>query len=115
MGLRPTLRLREQATVPCNYVVSLGVFLFQEIFTQGQFGLGKTLKDYISGNKLFSILNLINFGNISLQIKNLINAVSLHFFCNNFVRIHQTLRVTPAMEADIMASSMSMSHIILFT
>lgn len=28
-------------------------------------------------------------------------AISLHFFYYNFIRIHQTLRVTPAMEAGI--------------
>jgi hypothetical protein len=28
-------------------------------------------------------------------------AVSLHFACYNFVRVHKSLRVTPAMEAGI--------------
>ncbi len=31
----------------------------------------------------------------------LVYAVSLHFMYYNFVRIHQSLRVTPAMEAGI--------------
>jgi hypothetical protein len=37
----------------------------------------------------------------SKKVENLAYAVSLHFMFYNFVRIHQTLRVTPAMEAGI--------------
>jgi len=37
----------------------------------------------------------------SKKVVNLIDAVSLHFMYYNFVRIHQSLRVTPAMEAGI--------------
>ncbi|MBI5576386.1 MAG: IS1 family transposase [Deltaproteobacteria bacterium] len=37
----------------------------------------------------------------SKKIENLMHAVSLHFMYYNFARIHQTLRVTPAMEAGI--------------
>ncbi len=37
----------------------------------------------------------------SKKIENLEHAVSLHFMHYNFVRIHKTLRVTPAMEAGI--------------
>jgi len=37
----------------------------------------------------------------SKKLYNLYCAVSLHFFYYNFMRIHQTLRVTPAMEAGI--------------
>jgi hypothetical protein len=37
----------------------------------------------------------------SKKVDNLVHAVSLHFMYYNFVRIHQTLRVTPAMEAGI--------------
>ena len=37
----------------------------------------------------------------SKKVENLMHAVSLHFMYYNFVRIHQTLRVTPAMEAGI--------------
>ncbi len=38
----------------------------------------------------------------SKKVENLMHAISLHFFYYNFVRIHQTLRVTPAMEAGLM-------------
>ena len=37
----------------------------------------------------------------SQKAENLAHAVSLHFMYYNFGRIHQTLRVTPAMEAGI--------------
>jgi hypothetical protein len=37
----------------------------------------------------------------SKKIENLHAAVSLHFAHYNFVRVHRTLRVTPAMEARV--------------
>ncbi len=37
----------------------------------------------------------------SKKMENLIHAVALHFMYYNFCRIHQTLRVTPAMEAGL--------------
>ena len=37
----------------------------------------------------------------SKKLENLKAALALHFFHYNFMRIHQTLRVTPAMEAGI--------------
>ena len=37
----------------------------------------------------------------SKKIENLAHAVSLHFMHYNFVRIHQSLRVSPAMEAGV--------------
>lgn len=37
----------------------------------------------------------------SKKVENLFHAVSLHFMYYNFCRIHQTLRVTPAMEAKV--------------
>jgi hypothetical protein len=37
----------------------------------------------------------------SKKVENLAHAVALHFMYYNFCRIHQTLRVTPAMEAGI--------------
>jgi hypothetical protein len=38
---------------------------------------------------------------ISKKVENLGWAVALHFMYYNFCRVHQTLRVTPAMEAGI--------------
>ena len=37
----------------------------------------------------------------SKKVENLAHAVSLHFMYYNFCRIHQSLRVTPAMEAGV--------------
>lgn len=37
----------------------------------------------------------------SKKVENLQHAVSLHFMYYNFGRIHQTLRVTPAVQAGI--------------
>ena len=37
----------------------------------------------------------------SKKLYNLQCAVDLHFFYYNFMRVHQTLRVTPAMETGI--------------
>lgn len=37
----------------------------------------------------------------SKKVENLAHAVALHFMYYNFCRIHQTLRVTPAMEAGV--------------
>jgi len=37
----------------------------------------------------------------SKKLENLKFALALHFFYYNFIRIHQTLRVTPAMESRI--------------
>jgi hypothetical protein len=37
----------------------------------------------------------------SKKVENLGHAVALHFMHYNFCRIHQTLRVTPAMEAGV--------------
>jgi len=39
----------------------------------------------------------------SKKAENLMNAVALHFMNYNFCRVHQTLRVTPAMEAGVMS------------
>ncbi len=37
----------------------------------------------------------------SKKVENLAYALALHFMYYNFCRIHQTLRVTPAMEARV--------------
>ncbi len=35
------------------------------------------------------------------KVENHAYAVALHFMCYNYVRVHQTLKVTPAMQADL--------------
>ena len=48
----------------------------------------------------------------SKKIENHGHAVALHFMHYNFVRIHKTLRVTPAMEAGIAGHVWSMEELI---
>ncbi len=47
----------------------------------------------------------------SKKVENHMHAVSLHFMYYNFARIHQTLRVTPAMEAGIADHAWSVEEI----
>jgi len=51
----------------------------------------------------------------SKKAENLVHAVSLHFMYYNFARIHQSLRVTPAMEAGISDHVWSMDDIAKLT
>src|SRR4030081_1255184 len=51
----------------------------------------------------------------SKKINNLGYAVALHFMHYNFCRVHQTLRVTPAMEAGIANHIWSIQEIIELT
>ena len=51
----------------------------------------------------------------SKKVENLAHAVSLHFMYYNFCRIHQTLRVTPAMEAGITDHVWTLEEILKLT
>lgn len=51
----------------------------------------------------------------SKKVENLAHAVSLHFMYYNFARIHQTLRVAPAMEAGISDHVWSLDEIVQLT
>jgi len=48
----------------------------------------------------------------SKKIENLAHAVALHFMHYNFVRIHKTLRVTPAMAANLTDKLWSMNDVV---
>jgi IS1 family transposase len=48
----------------------------------------------------------------SKKIENHAHAVALHFMYMNFVRIHQTLRVTPAMEAGLSNSPWTLDNLV---
>lgn len=48
----------------------------------------------------------------SKKIENQAHAVALHFMHYNFCRIHQTLRVTPAMEAEVADHVWSIKEVI---
>ena len=74
---------------------------------------------YVERQNLTMRMNVRRFTRLtnafSKKIENLIYAIALHFVYYNFVRIHQTLRVTPAMEAGLMASPMEIRDIIILT
>jgi len=48
----------------------------------------------------------------SKKIENQAHAVALHFMFYNFARIHQTLRVTPAMQAGVANHVWSIEEIV---
>ena len=48
----------------------------------------------------------------SKKIENHAHAIALHFMYYNFVRIHKTLRVTPAMEAGITKKLWSIENLV---
>lgn len=48
----------------------------------------------------------------SKKLENLEHAIALHYMHYNFCRIHQTLRVTPAMEAGVSDHVWSIEEII---
>ena len=48
----------------------------------------------------------------SKKVENLEAAVALHFMHYNFARVHQTLRVTPAMEAGVSDHVWTLSEIV---
>jgi len=48
----------------------------------------------------------------SKKVENLEHAVALHFMYYNFVRIHNTLRVTPAMAAGVTIKLWDLSDIV---
>jgi IS1 family transposase/lambda repressor-like predicted transcriptional regulator len=48
----------------------------------------------------------------SKKVENLEHAVALHFMYYNFCRVHQTLRVTPAMEAGITGHAWSIEEVL---
>ncbi len=74
---------------------------------------------YVERQNLTMRMNMRRFTRLtnafSKKVENLMHAISLHFFYYNFVRIHQTLRVTPAMEAGLMGSPLEIRDIALLT
>ena len=65
----------------------------------------KISTSYIERSNLTIRMNMRRFTRLtnafSKKVENLEYAVSLHFMYYNFVRIHQTLRCTPAMQAGV--------------
>lgn len=71
---------------------------------------------YVERNNLTMRMGMRRFTRLtngfSKKVENLAHAVSLHFMYYNFARIHQTLRVTPAMEAGISDHVWSLEEIV---
>ena len=48
----------------------------------------------------------------SKKVENLAHAVSLHFMYYNFVRVHQTLKTTPAVKAGVTDHRWSLEEVV---
>ena len=79
---------------------------------------GKPNKEHISTSyvelqKLTMRMGMRRFTNgFSKKVENHEHAVALHFMYSNFVRIHKTLKVTPAMAAGITNTLWSLKDIV---
>ena len=82
----------------------------------GQPAPDKICTSHIERQNLTMRMNMRRFTRLtnafSKKVENLRAAVALHFAHYNFVRIHQTLRVTPAMEAGVTDSLWSFGRLI---
>lgn len=74
---------------------------------------------YVERQNLTMRMNVRRFTRLtnafSKKVENLKAAVALHFAHYNFVRVHKTLRVTPAMEAGIMDHVWALEEIVGLT
>jgi IS1 family transposase len=71
---------------------------------------------YVERQNLTMRMNMRRFTRLtngfSKKVENLAHSVALHFMYYNFVRIHKSLRVTPAMEAGVTNSLWSIKDIV---
>lgn len=71
---------------------------------------------YVERQNLTMRMNMRRFTRLtngfSKKLENHIAAISLHFMHYNFVRTHQTLRMTPAMAAGVVSSPMEIADIV---
>jgi hypothetical protein len=76
----------------------------------------QVVSDLLEGSSIDSIVRTTGAAKhtvpFSKKIKNHGHAVALHFMYYNFVRVHKTLRVTPAMEAGIADHVWSMEELV---
>jgi IS1 family transposase len=77
----------------------------ERIGIKGRPDAGHISTSYVERQNLTMRMSMRRFTRLtngfSKKVENLACAVALHFMYYNFARIHQTLRVTPAMEAGI--------------
>ena len=82
----------------------------------GQPAPDKICTSHIERQNLTMRMNMRRFTRLtnafSKKVENLRAAVALHFAHYNFVRVHQTLRVTPAMEAGVANSLWSIGRLV---
>lgn len=82
----------------------------------GRPGAGDVSTSFVERQNLTMRMSMRRFTRLtnafSKKVQNLEHAVSLHFMHYNFARIHQTLRVTPAMEAGIADHVWSIEEIV---
>jgi IS1 family transposase len=77
----------------------------------------KISTSYVERQNLTMRMNMRRFTRLtnvfSKKLENHMHAISLHFMHYNFCRIHQTLRVTPAMEAGLDDHVWSMEEVVM--
>lgn len=91
---------------------------------KGRFGYGDVYTftaicadtNYVERQSLTMRMSMRRFTRLtnafSKKVENLSHAVALHFMYYNFCQIHQTLRVTPAMEAGVTEHVLEIENII---
>jgi hypothetical protein len=87
-----------------------------KVSVTGNPDLNITSTSYVERQNLTMRMNMRRFTRLtnafSKKVENLKAAVALHFAHYNFVRIHKTLKVTPAMESAITDRLWAMKEIV---